>query len=124
MSKCQITWLGRQTTTFKAKICAMSQHLAQRRRSIKNLGPTSKSSSCINECRLQHQPYNTLKLEIISTQLRRIGIPPPTAPPGESLCIKTGNQIGGWVYSRFDHVIHGGPKYTNFLASGRGMSVD
>jgi len=44
--------------------------------------------------------------------------------PGESLCIKTGNQIGGWVYSRFDHVIHGGQKYTNFLASGRGMSVD
>jgi len=28
------------------------------------------------------------------------------------------------VFSRFDHVIHGGPKYTNFLASGRGMSVD
>jgi len=27
----------------------------------------------------------------------------------------TGNQIGGWVYSRFDHVIHGGPKYTNFF---------
>ena len=33
-------------------------------------------------------------------------------------------QNGGWVYSRFDHVIHGGLKYTNFLASGRGMSVD
>ena len=49
------------------------------------------------------------ELEIIS-----IGIPPPPAPPGESFCIKTGNQIGGWVYSRFDHVIHGGPKYTNF----------
>jgi len=64
------------------------------------------------------------KLEIISTLLRRMGIPPPTVPPGESLCIKTGNQIGGWVYSRFDHVIHGGLKYTNFLASGRGMSVD
>jgi len=64
------------------------------------------------------------KLEIISTLLRRIGIPPPTAPPGKSLCIKTGDQIGGWVYSRFDHVIHGGPKYTNYLASGRGMSVD
>ena len=64
------------------------------------------------------------KLEIISTLLRRIGIPPPTAPPGESLCIKTGNQIEGWVYYRFDHVIHGGPKYTNILASGRGMSVD
>jgi len=54
------------------------------------------------------------ELEIISTLLRWIRIPPPTAPPGESLCIKTGNQIGGWVYSRFDHVIHGGPKYTNF----------
>ena len=64
------------------------------------------------------------KLEIISTLLRRMGIPPPTVPPGESLCIKTGNQIGGWVYSRFDHVIHGGLKYTKFLASGRGMSVD
>ena len=57
------------------------------------------------------------KLEIISTLLRRIGIPPPTAPPGESPCIKTGNQIGGWVFSRSDHVIRGGPKYTNFLAS-------
>ena len=67
---------------------------------------------------------NRRKVEIISTLLRRIGIPPPTAPPGESLCIKTGNQIGGWVYSRFDHLIHGGPKYTNFLASGTGMSVD
>jgi len=44
--------------------------------------------------------------------------------PSESLCIKTGNQIGGWVFSRFDHVIRGGPNYTNFLASGRGMSVD
>ena len=65
-----------------------------------------------------------LELEIISTLLRRIGIPPPTAPPGESLCIKTGNQIGGCVFSRFDQVIRGGPKYTNFLASGRGMSVD
>ena len=65
-----------------------------------------------------------VKLEIISTLLRRIGIPPPTVPPSESLCIKTGNQSGGWVYSRFDHVIHGGLKYTNFLASGRGMSVD
>jgi len=54
-------------------------------------------------------------LEIISTLLRRIGIPPPTAPPGESLCIKTGNQTGGRVFSRFDHVIRGGPKYTNFL---------
>jgi len=49
------------------------------------------------------------QLEIISILLRRIGIPLPTAPPGESLCIKTGNQIGGWVYSRLDHVIHGGP---------------
>jgi len=29
--------------------------------------------------------------------------------PGKSLCIKTGNQIGGWVLSRFDHVIRGGP---------------
>ena len=28
------------------------------------------------------------------------------------------------MYSRFDHVIHGRRKYTNFLASGRGMSVD
>ena len=55
-----------------------------------------------------------LKLEIISMLLRRIGIPPPTSPPGESLCIKTGNQIGGWVFSRFDHVIRGGPKYTIF----------
>ena len=40
---------------------------------------------------------NNFKLEIISTLLRRIGIPPPTALPGESLCTKTGNQIGGWV---------------------------
>ena len=63
------------------------------------------------------------KLETISTLLRQIGIPPPTTPPGESLCIKTGNQIGGWVYSTSDHVIHGGQKYTNFLASGRGMSI-
>jgi len=47
-----------------------------------------------------------------------------TVPPGESLCIKTCNQIKGWVFSRFDHVIRGGPKYTNFLASGTGMSVD
>jgi len=55
---------------------------------------------------------NMHKLEIISTLLSRIGIPPPTAPSGESLCIKTGNQIGGWVFSSFDHVIRGGPKYT------------
>jgi len=67
---------------------------------------------------------NIYKLEIISTLLRRIGIPLPTAPPGESLCIKTGNQIGGWVFSRFDHVIWGRPKYTTLLASDRGMSVD
>ena len=42
----------------------------------------------------------------------------------DSYCIKTGNQIGGWVFSRFNYVIRGGPKYTNFLASSRGMSVD
>ena len=65
-----------------------------------------------------------VKLEIISTLLRKIGIPSPTAPRGESLCIKTGNQIRGWVYSTIDHVIHGGLKYTNFLPPGRGMSVD
>ena len=46
-----------------------------------------------------------------------------TSAPGELLYIKTSNQIGGWVFSRFDHVIRGGPKYTNFLPSGRGMSV-
>ena len=39
------------------------------------------------------RPAYETKLEIISTLLRRIGIPPPTALPGESLCIKTGNQI-------------------------------
>jgi len=44
--------------------------------------------------------------------------------PWRVFCIKTGNQIRGWVYSRFDHVIHGGLKYTNFLASGRGISID
>ena len=54
------------------------------------------------------------KLEIILTLLRRIGIPPPTVPSSELLCIKTGNQIGGWVFSSFDHVIRGGPKYTIF----------
>ena len=54
------------------------------------------------------------KLEIIFTLLRRIGIPPPTAPSGELLYIKTGSQIGGWVFSSFDHVIRGGPKYTIF----------
>jgi len=43
--------------------------------------------------------------------LRRIGISTPTAPSGESLCIKTGNQIRRWVFSGFDHVIRGGPKY-------------
>ena len=64
------------------------------------------------------------KIEIISTLLHRIGIPPPTAPPGESLCIKMGSQIGGWVSSSLDHVIRGGPKYTISLPSGRGMSVD
>ena len=64
------------------------------------------------------------KLEIISTLLRRIGIPPPTKPPGESLCIKTGSQIGGWVPSSLDHVIRGGPKNTISLPSGRGISVD
>jgi len=26
--------------------------------------------------------------------------------------------------TRFNHVIRDGPKYTNFLACGRGMSVD
>jgi len=57
---------------------------------------------------------NTI-LEIISTLLHQIGIPPPTAPPGESLYIKTGNQIGGWMFSRFDHVIRGEPKYTIFM---------
>jgi len=35
------------------------------------------------------------RLEIISTLPRQIGIPLPTVPPGVSLCIKTGNQIGG-----------------------------
>ena len=49
-----------------------------------------------------------------ATLWRQIGITPPTAPPGESICIKTGNQIGGWVFSSFDHVIRGGPKYTIF----------
>jgi len=73
---------------------------------------------------IQQFANNTVKIETISTPLRQIGIPLPIAPPGESLCIKTGNQIGGRVYSRFNHVIHGGPKYTNFLASGRGMFVD
>jgi len=61
------------------------------------------------------------KVEIISTLLRRIGIPPPTAPSGKSLCIKTGNQIGGWVFSSFGHVIRGGRNYT--ILSGRGVSV-
>jgi len=65
-----------------------------------------------NEVKLTIKKH--LKLEIISTLLRQIGIPPPTTPPGESLCIKNGNQIGGWVLSRFDQVIRGGPKYTNF----------
>ena len=65
----------------------------------------------------------TEQLEIISTLLRRIGIPPPTTPPGESLYKdrQSNRRVG---VSRFDHVIHGGPKYTNFPASGRGMSVD
>ena len=45
-------------------------------------------------------------------------------PPGESLCIKTGSQIGGWVSSSLDHVIRGGPKYTISLPAGRAMSVD
>jgi len=49
-------------------------------------------------------------VDIILMLLRRIGIPLPTVPPGESLCIKTGNQIRGWVFSRFDHVIRGRPK--------------
>jgi len=57
---------------------------------------------------------NKTELEIILTLLHRIGIPPPTAPPGESLYIKTGNQIGAWVFSRFDHVIRGKPKYIIF----------
>ena len=70
------------------------------------------------------QKQQNAQLEIISTLLHQMGILPPTAPPGESLCRKTGNQIGGWVFFRFDHVICGGPKYANFLASGRGMSID
>ena len=55
---------------------------------------------CLNTkiVKMAHLPKIEKKLEIISTLLRRIGIPPPTAPPGESLCIKTGNQIGGWVF--------------------------
>jgi len=64
------------------------------------------------------------KLEIISALLRRIGIPRPTVAPGESLCIKTSSQIGGWVFSSLDHVIRGGPKYTISSPPGRGMSVD
>jgi len=28
----------------------------------------------------------------------------PQSPPGESRCIKTGSQIGGWVFSSLDHV--------------------
>jgi len=64
------------------------------------------------------------KLEIISTLLRRIGIPPLRVAPGESLCIKTDSQIRGWVSSSLDHVIRGGPKYTVSLPSGRVMSVD
>jgi len=59
-------------------------------------------------------PLIPTRIEIISTLLRRIRIPPPTAPPGESLCIKTNNQIGRWVFSRFDHVIWGRLKYTIF----------
>jgi len=56
--------------------------------------------------------------------LRRIGIPPPTVAPWRVRCIKTGSQIGGWVFSSLDHVIRGGPKYTISLPSGRGMSID
>jgi len=65
-----------------------------------------------------------IKLEIISTLLRRIGIPPTRVAPGESLCIKTGSQIGGWVSSSLDHVIRGGPKYTISLPCGRAMCVE
>jgi len=36
----------------------------------------------------------------------------PQSPSGESLCIKVGSQIGGWVFSSLDHVIRGRPKYT------------
>ena len=71
----------------------------------------------------QTRLINKLILEIISMLLRRIGIPPPTAPPGESLCIKTGNQIGGWVFPRFDHVIRGGLKYTNFYSRQHSYSM-
>ena len=67
---------------------------------------------------------HSLKLEIISTLLRQIGIPPPTVAPGEKLCIKTGSQIGGWVFSSSDHVIRAGQKYTISSPSGRGMSAD
>jgi len=64
-------------------------------------------------------------LEIISTLLRRIGIPPPRVAPWRvSLYKDRGSQIGGWVFSSLDHVIRGGPKYTISLPSGRGMSVD
>jgi len=47
---------------------------------------------------LQSHRLKTNAQEIISMLLHRIGIPPPTAPSGESLCIKTGNQIGRWVF--------------------------
>jgi len=56
--------------------------------------------------------HNISKLEIILMLLRQIGILPPTVAPGEKLCIKIGSQIGGWVFSGLDHVIHAGQKYT------------
>ena len=42
----------------------------------------------------------------------------------EKLCIKTGSQIGGWVFSSLDHVIHTGQKCTISSPSGRAMSAD
>ena len=45
-------------------------------------------------------------------------------PPGEKLCIKTGSQIEGWVFSSLDHVIHAGQKCTISSSSGRGMFAD
>ena len=48
----------------------------------------------------------------------------PQSPSGEKLCIKSGSQIGGWVFPSLDHVIHAGQKYTISSPSGRGMSAD